>query len=258
KKLLTDMKALEEKNQKVIALVKTKLDKDMKDMSGPGKGGGPLDDVAKTSLDDLTFKGQNGTVTFTDKKGNTETFVKENGAWKGKLDADKKEMLGVVVEMLAATDKMLDAITAGVNDGSITKDNFDQKAEQLSKTHMGPAMAKLMAVAMKTIAKKTGAPASQPATAPATAPVTLPATAPATRVAKVPTTPPVTPPVTPPTTAPATGVAKVPTTPPVTPPVTPPTTAPATGVAKVPTTPPVTPPVTPPTTAPATGVATAP
>lgn len=192
KKFLADMEAVEEKAQKLSTLVKTKLDKEMKDMSGPGKGGGPLDEVAKTSLDDLTFKTQNGTVTFTDKKGETETFVKQNGTWKGKLDAGKKEILGVMVEMLDASDKMLDAVTAGVNDGSITKDNFDQKAEQIGKTHTSAVMAKLMAIMMKAMtegmAKAPGAPASQPATGPATGVAKVPTTAPATGVATAPVT----------------------------------------------------------------------
>jgi len=78
-------------------------------------------------------------------------FAKSADGWLMGLNQDQKALLDVFTELLVASEKVLDALEAGVKDGSITADNVKAKGDQLMKEMVGPLQPKLTAIMMKVV-----------------------------------------------------------------------------------------------------------
>jgi len=83
------------------------------------------------AVDALTFEAQGANVIVTAPGGVKMTFVQEGGLWKRKLTAKDKMLVGLSKELFGAYDDFMDAVKTGIDAGSITKDNIDQKGQEL-------------------------------------------------------------------------------------------------------------------------------
>jgi len=149
------MKVMEQKSADFAQLVQDKLGAEMpesaKGMTGGGKEGGfgsPLDELANMTVETMTFKAVGDKVSVTDEEGEENIFARTADGWKIEVPPQMAQVIGVLGEVLDGTEKFLDTLTAGVNDGSITKENLEAKIEEVSKTTVLPAMMKLMAIMM--------------------------------------------------------------------------------------------------------------
>lgn len=147
--------ALKTKSADFAQLVQDKLGTELpesaKGMTGGGDEGGmlsPLDDFIKMDVEAMVFRGMEGKVSVDDGGGEGKTFVQTAEGWKLEVPPQASQGIGVLGEVLDGTEKFLDTLTAGVNDGSITKENLEAKVEEVSKTTVLPAMMKLMAIMM--------------------------------------------------------------------------------------------------------------
>jgi len=149
------MKAMEQKSADFAQLLQDKLGAELpesaKGMIGGGEEGGissPLDDFAKMDVEAMVFRGFEGKVSVDDGSGDGQGFVKTADGWKMEVPPQASQSIGVLGEVVDGTEKFYDTLTAGVNDGSITKENLEAKIEEVSKTTVLPAMMKLMAIMM--------------------------------------------------------------------------------------------------------------
>ncbi len=108
---------------------------------------GPLMDTSK-----LQFEAQGETVVVTQPDGEKITFIYTDQDWKIQADPLLKQMMVLGGKMAVASGKLVDALAAGINDGSINQGNLEAKAQELAETHLAPAMeqfAKLFGEMMK-------------------------------------------------------------------------------------------------------------
>jgi|GEM_PF-3132690 len=112
--------------------------------------------LGEVSMDQLTFTKIGEMVVATGPKKNKFVFSKTAEGWKIGFDKDTREMVGVLSELLTGSMKMLDGITAGINDDSITPDNVEAKTAALVSEHVEPAQKKLMAIMMKAMSGALG------------------------------------------------------------------------------------------------------
>ncbi len=191
KGILDKEKQLKDKSDALVKLVQDKLGIDA---SAAQIETGPksfLEGYGAASIDDYTFmaSGPNAVIA-TEKKAQTKTnFSKIGSEWKMTLDAKQRSVLQAMAGVQGAAFRFYDTMTKGINDGSITKDNYTDKAKESATQILAPALAKL-AVAMGTAPAPAPAedttvtPAETPATpaetpAPAAVPAETSATAPA-------------------------------------------------------------------------------
>jgi hypothetical protein len=151
---MRDMLLLPGKMQAFEQLVKDKLgmelpDKFKSETSGPIAGAGPgpasmspVGDLEKGSVDDLKFTIDGPNIVATDPKGQKTVFVKTAQGWKMQVPPEAQEFMTVMLEVAEAAVKVTDTLTAGINDGSITKDNFEAKADEVGEQHMKAPMEK--------------------------------------------------------------------------------------------------------------------
>jgi len=135
------------------------LPQDLKQGTSMAAGGMPINATMKP--EDFTFEQSGQDVLAKDPTGKEVRFTKVGGRWLIKLDPDEMEALSVVAELMAGTEKAVDEMTVGINDGSIDKANFDAKAKAIGEKHMGPVMKKFMELMMKGMGPAT-APAVEP------------------------------------------------------------------------------------------------
>lgn len=151
--LIQGMTALPAKQTEVENLLKTKLGMDqpsealakqMNPAPAGGEAGGPApkaefkSPLGSATIDQLKFEAVGPDVRVTG-GGQPQVFTRTAQGWKVKFDPMERQMLGLMGDMVAAEGKFLDAVKAGVDDGSITKDNFDAKSKELADTHLKPA-----------------------------------------------------------------------------------------------------------------------
>lgn len=140
-------------------LVQTKLGAALPE-SMKGGGGEPPEplpgmpkDFAKIRFDDIQFKEEGEEVAVTGPQGLKMRFAKVGADWKMKLPPEAKLLIQTLrpmfEELLGSFNKVVDEMTAGVNDGSITKDNLEARSEELQKKHVGPVMEKFFEAMMK-------------------------------------------------------------------------------------------------------------
>jgi len=106
--------------------------------------GGPmkLEDV---SIDDMQFELVDENVVVTDPDGTETTFVFTEDGYRVSLGDQEipEQLTEVMVERTQAEIKLIDQLIAGINDETITADNFEQKAEQLNEELLAPMTAKM-------------------------------------------------------------------------------------------------------------------
>jgi len=137
--------------------VKAKNEKMQTEGLGPSS---PADIFAEVSMEQLVFSKIGDKVVATGAKNDKFVFSKTAEGWKIGFDKNAREMLGVLGELLKGTTKMLDTMKAGIDDGSITSDNVEAKATELTNQHVKPIAEKFAAMMMKAM---TGAGATPPA-----------------------------------------------------------------------------------------------
>ena len=140
-------------------LVQTKLGAALPESMKDGGGGPPEPlpgvpkDFAKIRFDDIQFKQEGTEVAVTGPQGLKMRFAKVGADWKMKLPPETKLLMQTLrpmfQELLDSFNKVVDEMTAGVNDGSITKDNLEARAEELQKKHVGPVIEKFFEAMMK-------------------------------------------------------------------------------------------------------------
>ena len=147
--------AMKKKSADFAQLVQDKLGAEVpesaKGMTGGGEEGGmlsPLDEFTNMNVEAMVFKAMEGKVSITDNTDKGQTFARTADGWKIEVPPQVSQAIGVLGEVMDGTDKFLDTLTAGINDGSVTKENLDAKVEEVSKTTVLPAMMKLMAIMM--------------------------------------------------------------------------------------------------------------
>lgn len=110
-------------------------------------------DFTKIRFDDIQFKQEGQEVAVTGPQGLKMRFAKVGVDWKMKLPPEAKLLIQTLLpmfnELLGGFNKVVDEMTAGVNDGSVTKDNLEARAEELQKKHVGPVMEKFFEGMMK-------------------------------------------------------------------------------------------------------------
>ena len=112
----------------------------------------PAEIMGEVSMEQLIFTKIGEKIVATGPKNNKFIFSKTAEGWKIGFDKNAREMLGVLRELLKGTTKMLDTMTAGINDDSITPDNVEAKAAELTTQLIAPVQKKLMAIMMKAMA----------------------------------------------------------------------------------------------------------
>ncbi len=85
------------------------------------------------------------------------TLVNLDGTWKIQLSPEERVMVGMAGEVVKATAAMADALIAGINDGTITRDNLQAQMQALQQRHLGPIMAKLAETTSGATAEAAGA-----------------------------------------------------------------------------------------------------
>lgn len=174
------MSALPGKLKAFEQLVKDKLGMDLPDklksealgpVGGAGPGGAsfsPAGDLEKASIDELKFAIQGQKIVATDPKGKEVAFVSTPRGWKMEIPAEARDFVTVLVEVSEATLKVIDTLTAGINDGSITKDNFEAKADEVGQQHMKGPMEKFAKIFGEMMTKAFAQVAPGPAPGPPT------------------------------------------------------------------------------------------
>ncbi len=124
------------------------MPEEFKQVTATAEGGMPFN-VATMKVEDYTFEQSGPDVLAKDPTGKELRFTKVGGRWLIKLDPDEMQVLSIMAELMAGTEKAVDEMTVGINDGSITKANFDAKGKEIGEKHMAPAMKKFMELMMK-------------------------------------------------------------------------------------------------------------
>lgn len=116
---------------------------------GPSSAVEILGDV---SVDQLVFTKTGEKIIAEGPKNEKYILSKTADGWKIGFDKNAREMVGVLRELMKGATKMLDTLSAGVEDGSITAENVEAKATELNEQLVAPVQKKLMAIMMKAMA----------------------------------------------------------------------------------------------------------
>lgn len=98
---------------------------------------------------DLKFAEDGQDVVVTAPGGQILRLTNVAGAWKVQLPADDLKDLSVFTDVHKGLDTFLAEMSKGINDGSITRQNFSAKGEELSQKHVEPAMGKFFELMTK-------------------------------------------------------------------------------------------------------------
>ena len=94
----------------------------------------------QAAKENLKFLSSDDVVLVTGPMGMKATFVKADNRWKVRYGAMDRTMLGFSVKMLEAYDGAIDEIKSGIEDGTITKANFEAKKDAIGKAKIGPVL----------------------------------------------------------------------------------------------------------------------
>lgn len=131
-----DLKAKGDKfTQAVKTKLRTKLPPQMDGMIKRMAQPRPLNLVGDATK--YKFKQVGQTIVATDPSGDELTFAKVGSAWKAKLSDKRKADIMLLKTRLDSANKFLDEAIAGVNDGSISRQNLAAKLQELQKKHTG-------------------------------------------------------------------------------------------------------------------------
>ncbi len=113
----------------------------------------PATDLALLNMDELKFETKGPDVIVTDPGNLVLIFTDTPGGWKIQLDQLERDLESVQGDVLAGLDKIADEMTTGINSGTITKDNFQTKADEMRDKYISAAMEKAHAILAKIFAK---------------------------------------------------------------------------------------------------------
>ena len=108
--------------------------------------------LGEISMDQLVFTKIGEKIVATGSRKDKFILSKTADGWKIGFDKNTREMIGVLRELLKGTTKLLEALSAGVEDDSITADNIEDKAKALAEQHVKPFAEKFAAIMMKAMA----------------------------------------------------------------------------------------------------------
>ena len=153
---------VEDKQKALESLVQSKLRIELPESvdQAAGQMNSSPDELASINSESLTVVGN--TVVGVDNSGEKMTFVKVGNDWKIQLSARQRKIVGFLSEATAATEKYFDALTAGVNNGTLTKANFEAKAQEIGQKIMAPVMMKIMMIMMQEMTSEPSDSASKP------------------------------------------------------------------------------------------------
>lgn len=174
RKLSSIAKNLPSKTATLEQLVQSKLGMEMPKEAKegafphPGMGGEDmLNPLAGAAIQDCKFEQAGNDVLVTGPDGKKLRVVKTGPNWRIQFDAADKKMFAILTDLLTALEKVTDELIAGINNGALTKENFDEEAQKLAKQHMEPAAKKFMEMMAEAMAKGMGGGAPKGATPPA-------------------------------------------------------------------------------------------
>ncbi len=91
-----------------------------------------LQELANERVSDLEFRQDGSTVRVFDEDGQPEAdFVKVNGQWKQRMPSDMRGLAITMVGAIGAMNQVTNDLVAGIENGSITKDNFETRFEEI-------------------------------------------------------------------------------------------------------------------------------
>jgi hypothetical protein len=172
--ILAAMPALQQKLATVNRLVRDKLGIELgpeptAEMMGSGVSGLGLPawlDRATLMADPspLQFAAQGDKVTVSRNGQEPMTLANLSGTWKIEPNPQERLAISMGTELIQATNTMADATVAGINNGTITKDNFQAKTQAMAEQYLSPIMNKYTAAAQAAMAGGTAAMAGGTAT----------------------------------------------------------------------------------------------
>lgn len=104
----------------------------------------PAQVLAAMPLDQLTFMKEGDQVVVTTEDDQKFYFTKVGQVWKIQLDPKWKAIVGALKDVLIAGDKLMATLKTGIEDGSITPENVNDKVRELGEQIMAPARGKMM------------------------------------------------------------------------------------------------------------------
>ena len=115
--------------------------------------------LGEISMNQLVFKKIGEKIVATSSKNDKFVLSKTADGWKIGFDKKGRKRIDICRELQKGAAKMLDTLSAGVDDGSITADTVEGKAAELTKEHVAPAQKKLKAMSGDADADTTTRPA---------------------------------------------------------------------------------------------------
>lgn len=100
--------------------------------------------LAAMPLDQLTFTKEGDQVVAISQDDQKFYFAKAGQVWKMHLDPKSKETADILKDARIAADKFMTTVKTGIEDGSITPENVNDKVKELEEQIMAPARGKLM------------------------------------------------------------------------------------------------------------------
>jgi hypothetical protein len=102
----------------------------------------------KEEVNKLLFTStKDGKVVVSDDAATEVTFVNVTGAWKIELDPKMRPLLKMTIDAIKAMDKLCDSLASGIENNTITKDNFSAQFQERAQTFLVPIQEKLATVA---------------------------------------------------------------------------------------------------------------
>ena len=116
----------------LVARLRRQMDSMIRAMTRPPPLQDLIGDASKYKYEQV---GQ--TIVATGASGEQLTFVQVDSTWKAKLSAKGRDQVTAMKTRQDAEIKFLDEATAGVKDGSITKQTVTSRLQELQKKHLG-------------------------------------------------------------------------------------------------------------------------
>ena len=159
--ILEKTAALAKKNKALRQLVQDKLamelppDKKTAPVSLPGS-------QLQAAKENLKFQGSDDAVLVTGRRGMKATFVKADNRWKVRYSAMDRRMLELQAKLAQAIDSGVDEMRSGIEDGTITKANFEAKKQAIGKEKIGPVLEEMTQLMMGGVGRPPTAPTPKP------------------------------------------------------------------------------------------------
>ncbi len=124
------------------------------------------------------FEAEGDDVVVSQADGSQFRMVYTAQGWKIEMEPLMRDLLTAATEVFASMSKAADALTAGINDGSITQANFDARVQAVGEQHLKAATEKFLKAMMAGLQKAMAGPAAPGPPGPTTPGPPGPTTAP--------------------------------------------------------------------------------